>query len=303
MKKSLIKIYLNKQPVIKNVNSHFLDSGAFTHWKKAKDYFTKNGGNKWDYYNTKEFLNYLDSYILFIKKYKKIINLYANLDVIENPSLSWKHQKYMEKHELQPVPVIHCGSNIKWLEMYLDKEYPIIGIGGLAGKMSSKRRIEWLNKYFNVICDTPDKTPKTKIHGFGITSHKLLFKYPWWSVDSTSWTKIGMYGSIIIPYKIKGSFVFNKSPYVISISLESPDIKKRGLHYQTLPQKGKNIIKEWLERIKIPLGNIDKKGNIIELGVQTFHCFRIQACLLYFEELQKIFPKYPQPFKGRKGLF
>ena len=33
-----------------------------------------------------------------------------------------------------------------------------------------------------------------KVHGFGMTNPNLMQRYPWYSVDLSSWLKTGMYG-------------------------------------------------------------------------------------------------------------
>src|SRR5690606_5885633 len=101
--------------------SIFLDSGAFSfHSESLKYWKAKKGRDRWKYYHTREFKEKLDEYANFIKKHMKEYNfLYANLDVIGNPELTWRNQKYLEEeHNLSPIPVIHKG-DIKWLDFYL----------------------------------------------------------------------------------------------------------------------------------------------------------------------------------------
>jgi hypothetical protein len=76
-------------------DSHFLDSGAFTLWTKAQAYANKHGGDRWAYYETDEFWNYIDHYARFVRKYGRAVDYYANVDVIpqscphlEKPELS-----------------------------------------------------------------------------------------------------------------------------------------------------------------------------------------------------------------------
>ena len=252
-----------KKNKIGSVKSHFLDSGAFTLWTTAFKYHQENNCGRCDYYDTDEFVEYIDNYGAFLKKYKIAIDLYANIDAIGNPEITYRNQKYLEdKHGLSPVPVVHFGTDISWLKKYMDEGYKLIGLGGLVGSTMKKGCRDWIDSCFNMVCNSPDRLPKIKLHGFGVTSYRFLIRYPWWSVDSAAWDKIASYGGICIPHKRRGKFIFNRSPYIMKVSMESPTIKKRKAHYLTIEKAEKIIIKEWLDFIKIPLGSLDEKGEV-----------------------------------------
>ena len=158
----------------------FLDSGAYSAWSR---------GTQID----------LDEYIAFIKANIEVIEVYACLDCIpgvpgknasnqernEAAELTWKNYLYMKSEGLDPLPVYHYGEDAEFLERMLAYGCPYIGIGGLVGIPSDKRRL-WLDRVFTRITD--DKgMPIVKTHGFGMTSVPLIFRYPWYSVDSTTW--------------------------------------------------------------------------------------------------------------------
>lgn len=136
----------------------FLDSGAFSAWKSGVE------------------IN-IDEYIQYIKD--NHIGKYIVLDVVGNPEETYKNQKYMESKGLQPIPVFHLGSDFKYLQQLADEEYYYICLGGTVGS-SREKRIEFFDKCFN-------KFPNTYFHGLGMTDPKLMKKYPWFSVDSTTW--------------------------------------------------------------------------------------------------------------------
>lgn len=291
---------MKKEKKIGIVESHFLDSGAFTLWTKAAEYHKEHGGDEWAYYDTDEFWEYIDSYAAFIKEYKVAIDLYANVDAIPNPGLTWRNQKYLEKkHGLSPVPVVHYPTNTKWLKRYMNAGYKIIGLGGLVGSMMKKSCQNWIDECFDIVCDTPNRLPKVKIHGFGVTSYKSLLCYPWWSVDSAAWDKIASFGGICVPHKRGGKFVFNTPPYIMKISMESPQAKTRS-HFLTLSQGERDIVKDWLKFIDIPIGKLDKKGEVKEKGVVTFHVYRRIANLLFYDMMVKSLPEWPWPFRMKE---
>lgn len=297
------------------VESHFFDSGSFTIRTRAQEWAAKKKGRTVNqYYNTEEFQDYLyeymDGYAAFIKAHSVAIDYYANVDIIFNPELTYRNQKYLEKeHGLKPVPVVHFGTDLKWLRKYMDEGYDLIGIGGLVGSWGSSGKpavYRWLDRAFNMACDAPDRKPKVRLHGFGATLYELLVRYPWWSVDSTTWTKIAAFGAIFVPHKRGGKWDFADRPYSISISMESPSRHQRGRHYLTLSPIMQGIVRDWLKTIDIPLGSYDKKtGEVFEYGVITRHTERRAANLHFFEALRKWLPEYPWPFRtqaARKGF-
>lgn len=293
-----------------NINSHFFDSGSFTLWAKAQAWAAKKPGRKFrDYYRTPRFqeyvIEYMDNYAAFVKKHASGIDYYANVDVIPDPELTWKNQKYLEnEHGLTPVPVVHYPTDLKWLQRYIDEGYDYIGLGGLVGSTKQENCQQWLDRAFNLVCSTKDRKPKVRLHGFGVTVYKLLLRYPWFSVDSTTWTKVAAFGGILVPHKRKGKFVFDRQPYIIKTSHESPTVKNKGQHVLTISADEKKIVMEWLEKIDIPLGKLGPDGEVLEWGVITRHTERRVANLLYFEAMLASLPPYPWPFvtNRRRGF-
>ena len=139
----------------------FLDSGAFSAHAQNKPI------------NLKE-------YICYVKKNKNKVEAYAGLDVIGNPEETWNNHLIMKKANLEPLAVFHVGSDFKWLEKM--KNEPYIGLGGMVPySTNSLLLMKWLRKCFSII------PPETKVHGFGMTNPKIIEKFPFYSVDSTSW--------------------------------------------------------------------------------------------------------------------
>lgn len=299
------KPLIKTRPPIGVVESHFLDSGAFTLQTRAKVYAKEHRCGPWDFYDTPEHWQYVDDYAGFIKKYRIAIDLFANVDVIPNPELTWRNQKYLEeKHGLTPVPVVHYRTDLKWLRKYLDAGYEMIGLGGLVGSTSQSECRAWIDSCFVLTCDQPSRLPRVKLHGFGVTNYDLLIRYPWWSVDSTTWTMVASFGGIIVPHKRGGKFVYTEAPYTVKVSKDSPNNKEIGRHYSTLTRSEQMIISEWLDLIGIPLGRPDGEMNGEGDGVMVNHSMRRAANLLFFERLVEALPKWPWPFHSSrpKGL-
>lgn len=177
-----IKYWLNTFPemykrkdlptLITKVKDMFLDSWGFSiriRWIKL---------NVWDY-------------VKYIKarwyKYQAIANM-DTADVKE----TIENQKILEWETWFTIlPVYHQSDfkewNIKMLEDYCSK-YDYIALWWMAGTKWWKKEQElFLYTCFNIA-----KQTNTKIHWFWITSDTILWKFPFYSVDSTSrleWVK------------------------------------------------------------------------------------------------------------------
>lgn len=302
--------------------AHFFDSGSFTLWTRAEQYGKEHKGKEWEFYETDEFYQYLEGYVKFVKKYRIGIELCANVDVLpfrgrrkppkgkDSHSLSYHNLKLLEERGLRPVPVAHYPKRYPelgttWLRTYIEEGYPLIGLGGLVGSITDKECEEWIDSCFNLICQGTGR-PAVKLHGFGVTSHEYLLHYPWYSVDSTTWTKHGAYGHILVPKYRKGRFILSPrdlqeaglstlnwrkdcQPWLVTMSEGSKkQQQENSMHYFRLKGREQETIRMWLERIGIQLG-CEKKE---EPGVITNHNFRRTANLLFFEEVRKSLPDY-----------
>ncbi len=149
----------------------FLDSGAF-------QIYSRNETIK------------IEDYMDFIKSLN--FKLYANLDIIGDAEKTLENQKIMEDHNFTPIPVFHIGEDFKYLEYYLQR-YSYIGLGGIAGGGSKRKNENFLNRCFYMI---KDYWP-VKIHGFGVADQKLLERFPFYSVDTSTPSRGGGLGQII----------------------------------------------------------------------------------------------------------
>ena len=209
----------------------FLDSGAFSAWTQGIE------------------INIQD-YINFIKEHKDYINVYANLDVIGDPEATWKNQLIMEEAGLDPLPVFHKNEPVKYLLKYLEN-YDYIALGGMVG---APDLLPWLDTMFSNYLTNPDGMPKVKVHGFGLTSLRLLLRYPWWSVDSTSWVVTGRLGSIYIPRYRSGRWIYDENSWKVAVSSRSPNLKEAGKHIDTFSPRQKQIFLDYIHDKGYKLG-------------------------------------------------
>jgi len=156
----------------------FLDSGAFSAFTLGKEID-------------------LDAYCRYIRDNRDIIDVASVLDGIGDPLKTYQNQCAMEANGVDALPCFHWGEDERYLEYYIEK-YPYITLGGMVPHSSQENR-QWLDHIFSkYICDANGR-PKLKVHGFGMTSIPLMTRYPWYSVDSSSWVQIAFRGAVILP--------------------------------------------------------------------------------------------------------
>jgi len=243
------------------------------------------------FYETDTFKKFRESYIRFVKKNDKYLFAYVNMDVINNAEASYKSLKYMEKKGCHPLPVFHLGNDEKWLNRYVNEGYDFICIGGITPNPYTTLK-PVLDRIWKDILTDEQGMPKVKVHGLACTSYQLLIRYPWYSVDSATWTKLGAWGGIYIPRKSRktGEFDFNRKPFGIQVSEKSSAIGRRNAHLQTIAGMENTHIEEWLARINVPIGNENEKGVI-----NDYEC-RMKANLFFFQALSDFLPKWPWAF-------
>lgn len=147
----------------------FLDSGAFSAYTQDK---TIN----------------LDVYAEFIKQYESKITHYANLDVIGDAEKTFENYKLLKAKGLKPMPVYHYGEARSYLKRYIDEGESYIALGGMVGKQ---------NSFTCQLEELFDQYSHIKFHGFGLSNPVHVNKYPWYSVDSSTWSTGARMGHLI----------------------------------------------------------------------------------------------------------
>lgn len=283
----------------------FLDSGAFSA-------FTQNLEID------------IQEYIAFIKEHETNLEVYANLDVIGSAEGTWRNQKTMEAAGLNPLPCFHYGEDFKWLRRYLDAGYEYIALGGMV-PISTPDLMIWLNTVFGDYICGPDGLPKVKIHGFGLTSLRLMMRFPWFSVDSTSWVVTGRMGSVYVPRFRAGQYIYNEDSWKVCVSTRSPSKGEAGQHVDTFPPRVKQTILDYFAEKGFVLGKSEfrwesdkyelrdnekwvgakkdiKNGRrevelLVEPGLSNDYKLRDELNIIYFTDLEKTMPAWPWAFK------
>jgi len=236
-------------------------------------------------FDSKEFRNYLDSYVEFVHKYENQLQVYVNLDVIFNPKKTWENQKYLESCGLKPLPVFHYGEDLEWLKKYMDS-YEYIGIGGVSQVTKQEFREKLGNPAFKLIFESDQKI---RVHGFAVTSVDLLTCYDWASCDSSTWIKCGAYGDIFVPRYDwrKKQFNYLVSPNSIRVS-GIPNKSGSGHFTFYLSEEEIKAVRKYLAEM-----NLDEEKLKISYGE------RHKANALYFQNLMKYLSEHKDKVKLR----
>ena len=156
------------------------------------------------------------------------------LDGIGDPLKTYQNQLAMEQLGAPPLPCFHFGEDERYLEHYV-KNYEYITIGGMVGKPSAQLA-RWLDRIWEKYMVDHTGKPRLKVHAFGITAIPIMERYPWYSVDSSSWIQSAAFGSIITP---------DWGP--LSVSSKSPSRHDAGQHATTLTQVEQDFVFQTLE--------------------------------------------------------
>lgn len=265
------------------------------------------GQGDFSYYDLQkgsDFRAYCDNYASFMKAFSDRVTWFANVDVIGNPDLTWEVQKFFEQeHGLTPVPVVHFGTRMNYLERYLEKGYEMVGLGGFATRPNKFDVIKWCDEAFLRICPENNKRlPITKIHGFAMTSWHLMQRWPWYSVDSTSWLLYGIYGLICVPrWKDGVGFRFDRPPMIVSVSLRGRPIDwQNRMHITNTMGPVKEQTEKWLKYIGLQVIPKTKnpKEELIENDVASNRDARAGANLRYYMEMEERLPRWPWPLSN-----
>lgn len=198
----------------------FLDSGAFS---------AKTRGVKID----------IKEYAGFLHRYGSRLDVYANLDSIGNPEETLQNQKILEKEGLKPLPVYHSGEDVKYLKYYIEN-YEYIALGGMVGTKDTNR---WLETVFN-------KYPDKKFHGFGMTDFGLILKYPFYSVDSTTWFCAQKFGVILFPDNTSNHYDELTKEQIKQIEDKGFSVQMMKDKYQTRNAWNLLVVKAVIENVK-----------------------------------------------------
>lgn len=299
-----------------------LDSGAYSAWTK---------GTAID----------LDEYVKYCLEYLDWLDYIVNLDVIpgkgmyvkvsareleESAEQGWRNYRYMLQSGIPKdklIHIFHQGEDFKWLARMV-KSVPYIGISPANDKTTSQK-IEWMDACMDYVLDSKGM-PIVKFHGFGVTTLRIMFRYPWFSVDSTSWVATSRVGTVYVPRYVNGNWVYDEDSWKIVVSSRSPKIADGEEHFNNLSPVKKKIVGDYFaakgfkvgesqfhqESEKYKLKSNEKWAGLAKDGVRKVETKVVEGLcnsykerdklnIIYFLDLENSLPEWPWAFKRRSN--
>lgn len=162
-------------PHVKKCSMFLLDSGAFTFMNSGK---------------VLDFDAYTEKYIDFIRENDMKYFFEMDIDsVVGYEKVKVLRKKIERRTGKQPIPVWHYSRG-KDDYIGMCKDYPYVAFGGL---MTDGVKREQLLKYMPWFIDKAHEN-NAMIHGLGFTHTRILDKYHFDTVDSSSWIGGQRYG-------------------------------------------------------------------------------------------------------------
>lgn len=258
--------YIHKGNYVRRIREDgakvFLDSGAFSAFSLGVEVS-------------------IAAYAEFVKEHQDIIDMASVLDAIGDPEGTYHNQKELERRGVEVLPCFHFGEPLELCEHYVSN-YPYITLGGMVPIPNAKLE-PWLDEVWDRVLTDRDGYARCKVHGFGMTSRTLMIKYPWFSVDSSSWVQIASNGKVVFP----------EVDTVVDISKRSPTVHDFGRHFDNMPDITRQYILDLLHYYGLTLEEVRD----IHDGRWALDCFT-------FDRLGKLLgdDHWRRPFSAQQGV-
>lgn len=197
---NVLKSYVNDKKIIQRYFEYkkngwtgklLIDSGAFTVHRQ---------GGELDIDRYIEWLNENDNYIDYAIEADHIPGKWGQPrtreEVLIAPKISYENYIYMRNKMKSPhklLPVFHQYESFEWLNKIL--ETPGCEYICLSGnkELTNKQREQWYSKCYSYINKLK---PTVKVHCLGSATIQNAEKFPFTSMDATSWIMTGANGGI-----------------------------------------------------------------------------------------------------------
>lgn len=167
------------------------------------------------------------------------------------------------------MPCVHIGTDMSYMDFYL-KHTDYVALGGIA-LVQKRDRVDWLNGIFSKY--------DCKFHGFGVQDVSILKRYPWHSVDASSWHLRARVGWICTPW---GTFLIADSG-----NYEKYPTPMKSSHHE-------KVVRGWIAGFGIDLDACRKSDS-------DGSYWRSVVNLLFYENLSEEIGEVK--FKKRRSIF
>lgn len=147
---------------------------GFRDWSMDSGAFSANNSGK-----VIDLQEYIEACQQLLAEDPQLVEVFA-LDVIGDWKASMRNCERMWAAGVPAMPVFHANDPWHVLEGMMG-DYPKIGIGGVAGFLrSAPKKIEFYGQIFA-------RAWPCKIHALGLASMPIMRRFPFHSVDASSW--------------------------------------------------------------------------------------------------------------------
>lgn len=132
-------------------------------------------------------------YVDYCKANMKKWDLYMTIDLERNAASILERHKRIEKMGIRPIPVFHGDSTVDFLRKYYDMGHKLIALASWPTlRTSHEQKRRYLDGCFALAAKLG-----FELHGLAMTAGWMLLEFPWYSVDSSSWSRVAGYGGIM----------------------------------------------------------------------------------------------------------
>ena len=194
----------------------------------------------------------IDRYIAFVRANKEWIAHHISLDVIPRSRddereieraahISYQQHLMMKRAGLSSIPVLHQNENLNWLRRYLDDGEPTVALGTFNKGVHAN---PWFDHCFRVLREYPE----VRVHGLGLATPMALHRYPWSSVDASTWLLQSAAAQIPCPTFRDGSPKYSLAYDTIGLG-----DKRRGNHIDLLGPTARAHLDDYLEECGVSI--------------------------------------------------
>jgi hypothetical protein len=210
----------------------------------------------------------LADYAAWLRHWDGLITTASTLDVIGDHQATARNTGELEARGLRVLPVFHLGTPFTHLDD-LCTRYRYVALGGMVPYSSQKAAVaRWLDLCFQIGAERD-----TRFHGFGQTTVAPLAAFPFYSVDSSTWSSGARYGDMVLWDEDRERLVRLQTgdPAAASVHADllrshgapSATVGRRGFGYKSRRSAAHYCIEEQLAR-GVPAVAYDRLGRWLQ---------------------------------------
>jgi hypothetical protein len=247
----------------------------------------------------------LDQYVTFCHEVQTRAPkaVLVNLDVIGDARASYRNWRIMLREGIRALPVWHATTDRKYLGKYLDHT-DYVGIGGInrysaPGRGDVARKAVLDNVWEDYLIDGRTRLPRARVHAMGATAFSTMRRYPWYSVDSSTWLYAARTGDVPIPKQTHGKWDWARIPRRVGFSPRSKEMRFKGHHFANMDPETRAAVRAYFQEHGSRLGfhfRLPCGKRMIAQGLTVACSERALLSVHAFANFLKSYP-WPRPLR------